>query len=419
MSANTLPLASCWHDTLKALGTSMRYDTCTCTLGMIWFYVLFRLHAERQGNGCPCYPMLQFVKDQLPLFYHWFVWLLGYARYVYSSVICRLSLLDTQCHGSSLAITGERLPYDDSALNMFDTTTGIVGTPFELDADLSCLSTPFPMESEFIHQPLPNTALDADNGMDAAYLSVPDQLEDYKFNPEPFPEFQDSFPPELSMSPSMDLSSFQMWGPHTLPQSPDTQLPDAQSPDTSWSDGSSGSSSFDYQWTNDHVHDSFIEPSSYNIQPPVQNTSDFDPPSFCIGTDLHSPTPSWSEEKRGEWDDTDGTSSLCRWGGGSCTSPLTPDKSEVGKHLQVHHGVKSGGDKDRMPCSWDGCGKEMKKESISRHIVAVHLSDKTECSSCGKQFARSDSKLRHLKNSKREECRESEPQAKRRRLSWP
>lgn len=383
MSANTLPLASCWHDTLKALGTSMR------------------LHAERQGNGCPCYPMLQFVKDQLPLFYHW------------------LSLLDTQCHGSSLAITGERLPYDDSALNMFDTTTGIVGTPFELDADLSCLSTPFPMESEFIHQPLPNTALDADNGMDAAYLSVPDQLEDYKFNPEPFPEFQDSFPPELSMSPSMDLSSFQMWGPHTLPQSPDTQLPDAQSPDTSWSDGSSGSSSFDYQWTNDHVHDSFIEPSSYNIQPPVQNTSDFDPPSFCIGTDLHSPTPSWSEEKRGEWDDTDGTSSLCRWGGGSCTSPLTPDKSEVGKHLQVHHGVKSGGDKDRMPCSWDGCGKEMKKESISRHIVAVHLSDKTECSSCGKQFARSDSKLRHLKNSKREECRESEPQAKRRRLSWP
>ncbi|KAG1742503.1 hypothetical protein EDB19DRAFT_1595894, partial [Suillus lakei] len=84
----------------------------------------------------------------------------------------------------------------------------------------------------------------------------------------------------------------------------------------------------------------------------------------------------------------------CRWGDGSCSSLLTFDKSEVAKHLQVH-GVKSGGDKEKMLCNWDGCRKEMKKESISRHIVAVHLSSKTKCASCGKQFARLDSKLRH------------------------
>ncbi|KAG1851333.1 hypothetical protein DFJ58DRAFT_661680 [Suillus subalutaceus] len=120
--------------------------------------------------------------------------------------------------------------------------------------------------------------------------------------------------------------------------------------------------------------------------------------------------------------DVDDTLNLCRWGDGSCTTSLTSDKSEVGKHLQVLHGIKSGGDKDKMLCRWDGCGKEMKKESISRHIVAVHLTNKTECGSCGKQFARLDSKLRHLKNSKREDCRESEPhdgRAKRRRMTWP
>ncbi|KAG1824038.1 hypothetical protein EV424DRAFT_1396664 [Suillus variegatus] len=75
-----------------------------------------------------------------------------------------------------------------------------------------------------------------------------------------------------------------------------------------------------------------------------------------------------------------------------------------------------------MPCHWDGCGKEMQKESISRHIVTVHLSDKMKCGSCGKQFTRSDSKLRHLKVSKRKECRESElhdSRAKRLCLSWP
>ncbi|KAG0703330.1 hypothetical protein DFH29DRAFT_771318, partial [Suillus ampliporus] len=84
----------------------------------------------------------------------------------------------------------------------------------------------------------------------------------------------------------------------------------------------------------------------------------------------------------------------CRWDE-SCGWHLAVEKSEVAKHLQIVHGVKSGGDKDKMPCSWDGCGKEMKKESISRHIVAVHLSKKTACASCGKQFARWDSKLRH------------------------
>jgi len=97
----------------------------------------------------------------------------------------------------------------------------------------------------------------------------------------------------------------------------------------------------------------------------------------------------------------DSASPTCRWDP-HCESPLDPEKSEVSKHLQAVHDVKPGGDKTYMHCQWEGCGKHMKKESISRHIVAVHLSKKTECTGCGKKFARWDSKLRHVKNSKRE-----------------
>jgi len=88
-------------------------------------------------------------------------------------------------------------------------------------------------------------------------------------------------------------------------------------------------------------------------------------------------------------DDMNGTSSFCGWDGGSYFLALTVDKSEVAQHLQLHHGVKPGGDKDRTSCRWEGCGKKM-KESISRHIVVVHLDNKTECGGCGKTFARLD-----------------------------
>lgn len=382
MSTNTLPPASCFHDTLKALGTSIR------------------LHAERQGSACPCYPIVQFVLDPLPFLHHW------------------LSLPETQCHGSLSAIAGELTPYGDSTFNI---TTDTVEASHALDVGSPSLSSPSPMEPDFIHQSLLDTTLDTNTGMDALYLSGLDHLEGHNFNLEPFPEFSNSFLPELSnsflpelsMTPSMDHASSQMWSPHTLPQSPDTS-------------SSNGSLSYDYTWTNEPAHDCFIDPLSHDIQPHVQNSSDVYLSSVCSGNDLDSLTSLWLDEGRSEcaisMDDMGSTPSLCRWGDGSCTSLLTSDKSEVGKHLQVLHGVKSGGDKERMLCSWDGCGKEMKKESISRHVAAIHLSNKTECGSCGKQFARLDSKLRHLKNSRREECRESEPhdsRTKRRRLSWP
>ncbi|KAG2347583.1 hypothetical protein BDR05DRAFT_958341 [Suillus weaverae] len=387
MSTNSFPLASCLHaDALNALRTESA-----------------RLHAERQGlsNACPCRPIAQFILGQLPeLLHHW------------------LSFPETQCHGSpSATVACEWTPRDDSALSTFNMTTGAVEAPFALDVGSPSLSGSSPMESDFIHQPFLNTPLDPDNGMDAPYLSGPDHLEGCNFNPEPFLEYSDSLLPELNIIPSMDNASSQMWSPNTL----------LQSPDASSSSSSSNESLFcDYTWMNEHAHNYPVGPSSYDIQPHTQNSSDLYLSSSCGGADLHSPTSSWSEEGKSDcsslMDDMDGTPNVCRWGGGSCISLLTSDKSEVAKHLHLLHGIKPGGDKDKMSCKWQGCGKEMKKESISRHVVAVHMNNKTECDSCGKQFARLDSKLRHLKKSKREECRESElhdSRAKRRRLSWP
>ncbi|KAG2055649.1 hypothetical protein BDR06DRAFT_996009 [Suillus hirtellus] len=300
------------------------------------------------------------------------------------------SLSGTQYHDSDIGGDWTR---GDSAFNR---------GPLALGASPGSSGLPL-MEPDCIH------ALDPDNRMDVPpYLSLPAHLEGRSSNLERF--FNNSFP-ELSMTHSTDDDPSQWWMSFTsLPQSPDAP-------------SSNGSSSEDYfAWANKHAQDHHVEPSSSDIQNHAQNPGDVHLSNSCGRIDLHLPTPSRSEERSGyaSLNDTS-CPGRCRWDGG-CLSVLTVDRSEVMKHLQLLHGVKSGGDKDKMPCHWDGCGKEMQKENISRHIVTVHLSDKTKCASCGKQFTRSDSKLRHLKVSKRKECRESEPhdsRAKRLCLSWP
>ncbi|KAG2153385.1 hypothetical protein DEU56DRAFT_775227 [Suillus clintonianus] len=370
MSTNTLP---CLSRRLKALVISIS-------------------HAERQGqpNACLCYPMWQFILDQLQLPHH------------------GSSLPDIQCHRSHSNTASEWIPHDDSYLNMFNTPTDTVEAPVSAwDAGSPIVSYgPSPMPDFVHHQhPLPIIPLGPDNGTNLLYHSELDHMEGFNLDSSPLPVFYDGFPPDPNMTHSVDYVSPQIWDPHALPQSSDTS-------------SSNRSVTCDYSWANEQSYNYSGRPLSHDIQPHAQNSNNVYLPNFCDGADLPSPTSTLSEFSSLVDDFFEDRS--CRWGG-SCSSLLTVDKSEVAKHLQTNHGVKPGGDKDKMPCSWDGCDRVMKKESISRHIVAVHLSDKTECTSCGKQFARLDSKLRHLKNSKRE-CREPEShdsRVKRRRLSLP
>ncbi|KAI9570631.1 hypothetical protein HD554DRAFT_2083658 [Boletus coccyginus] len=74
-------------------------------------------------------------------------------------------------------------------------------------------------------------------------------------------------------------------------------------------------------------------------------------------------------------------------------------KHSISRHLRNIHGLHPASGKSSVGCQWIGCDKTMKRESIVRHIVAVHLRVATKCGACGTFFARPDSLQRHMKNS--------------------
>jgi len=99
----------------------------------------------------------------------------------------------------------------------------------------------------------------------------------------------------------------------------------------------------------------------------------------------------------------------CRWeeDQSPCYLWIRGDKSYINTHIQKWHGGKPGGEKTLVKCRWSGCGKTMLKESISRHIVSIHMDEVWECQGCGKQIARNDAYGRHAARSGLEECRTS------------
>ncbi|KAG2109289.1 uncharacterized protein F5147DRAFT_798369 [Suillus discolor] len=284
---------------------------------------------RRQSNAYPSHPTAQRRLFQVP-----------------ESIHHQSSLSETQYHGSVIA--DEWTPCGDSTLNTLNITR-TVEAPFPLDAGSPGFSSPSPMKSDLIRQPLPNTTLDPDNRMDAPDLNWPVYLEGRSFNVETHLEFYNSFSPELSMTPSMDNPFSQTWSPYTLPQSPDT------------SSSNESSSRDSFPWANNHAQDHHVEPSSSDIQNHAQNSGDVYLSSSCNGTDLHSPTPSRSEERSG-YKSLNGTSCRCRWDGG-CLSVLTVDRSEVMEHLQLYHGVKSGGVKIRYRAIGTAAGRRCRRRA--------------------------------------------------------
>lgn len=97
----------------------------------------------------------------------------------------------------------------------------------------------------------------------------------------------------------------------------------------------------------------------------------------------------------------------CRWeeDHSSCDLWIKCDKSSIKAHIQKWHGGTPGGDKSRVDCHWSACSKTMLKESISRHIVNVHLGETWECQGCGKGTTRSDAFGRHAEKSEFDACR--------------
>lgn len=91
----------------------------------------------------------------------------------------------------------------------------------------------------------------------------------------------------------------------------------------------------------------------------------------------------------------EGRPHLCGWvdNGAVCNQPLLPD--DFSNHLRIH-GV-TGDDKAKMPCRWVGCNAVMKKESVGRHVLGIHLELKSRCPVCEYEFSRRDSMMSHYK----------------------
>ncbi|KIJ11286.1 hypothetical protein PAXINDRAFT_84709, partial [Paxillus involutus ATCC 200175] len=78
-----------------------------------------------------------------------------------------------------------------------------------------------------------------------------------------------------------------------------------------------------------------------------------------------------------------------------CNLWIKGDKSWINDHIQKWHGGKPGGDKVEVDCRWSTCQKKMLKESISRHVVTIHLGEKWKCQGCREEIVRKDAYERH------------------------
>lgn len=109
----------------------------------------------------------------------------------------------------------------------------------------------------------------------------------------------------------------------------------------------------------------------------------------------HAPYPIRPDSTR--WSAPPATVYLCQWidGARSCGTIVAGTKNAIGQHLREQHAIRLKADKTSQVCYWEGCRKSMQRESIPRHILAVHAKDKVPCPSCGSTFARSDSLKRH------------------------
>ncbi|KAF8428866.1 hypothetical protein L210DRAFT_3118403 [Boletus edulis BED1] len=103
------------------------------------------------------------------------------------------------------------------------------------------------------------------------------------------------------------------------------------------------------------------------------------------------------------YEDPNDATLVCQWcdNGSPCNMPYSPGKNQkhsIAQHFNKVHHLSVGG---KLPqrCLWLGCTKELKQESLVRHILTVHLRVKSACEGCGTSFARPDSLQRHMKKS--------------------
>ncbi|KAI9573250.1 hypothetical protein HD554DRAFT_1161528 [Boletus coccyginus] len=99
----------------------------------------------------------------------------------------------------------------------------------------------------------------------------------------------------------------------------------------------------------------------------------------------------------------------CRWdqSSNSCGMWIIGSKPHVSAHILKWHQQEHADSTVKRRCLWDGCttSKEMRKDSVSRHIISVHLEEEFHCQGCNKEFPRRDVYDKHVQNN--EVCRDA------------
>jgi hypothetical protein len=91
----------------------------------------------------------------------------------------------------------------------------------------------------------------------------------------------------------------------------------------------------------------------------------------------------------------------CHWGGVPHQCHLRHGKpTDIGDHLRAAHGLGNFPKGVKVCCLWPNCGKQLKKESFSKHVGGHLESLKVRCRRCNNKYSRSDSERRHLKSDK-------------------
>lgn len=258
------------------------------------------------------------------------------------------------------------------------------------------------------------------------------------YNPGPYGTYWDShaaFDPPWTLCPTRNSSDRHLL-PHSVEQDirdPKDHLHDEPS---AYRSLSHATYSHYQSASKDHVADSFIPqhlPSNQSFRPSLPYWFPRPTPTGYLETDPRSrvmlPQDSIVSSRRrrgaraieygGLWIDeqelleglTEHNGQLnvhqCFWkeDRSPCHLWIKGDKSSINAHIQKWHRGRPGGEKLKADCRWFTCRKTILKESISRHILSIHLGETWKCQGCGKAIARKDVYVRHVERSDFEGCR--------------
>lgn len=119
-------------------------------------------------------------------------------------------------------------------------------------------------------------------------------------------------------------------------------------------------------------------------------TSSYDPDAGVSGPEIIHPTCTVSTVRL-ESPGSSGTGAR-QYCCGDHLSSILLDRGEHHKHTISFH--IRGSENGRVTCQWQGCNVQLKRESITKHVLNTHLGRKYGCTICGKWYKGEKSSVR-------------------------